>query len=199
MRRPKRRIKKYRGLVAVSRLGLAVVAVALVVSGVTFAILQSQNVKLTGNTIETATANIQISQDGGTYGSALTGFSFSNIVPGGQAMPLEGYSFHLKNSGGTPLALRMSVTSSPVNTGGIDLSKVNVLLTAAGSASPQSFPLSALIAAGATGGVLINAPSQIMPGTNVRYILQVSMEAGAVNNSGASLDNVDFAFSGVAI
>src|SRR5665213_3201719 len=58
-----------------------VAAVMVVVSGVTFATLQSQQVKLTGNTIQTATANLQISPDGIAYSGSQQGFAFSNLVP----------------------------------------------------------------------------------------------------------------------
>ena len=96
-------------LKAVSRtVGIAGAAL-VIVSGVTFAILQSQQIKLTGNTIQTATANLVLSPDGVNYSSSQTGFTFSNLVPGGSAMPTCGYTFYLKNTGGTPLALKFAL------------------------------------------------------------------------------------------
>src|SRR5438309_2343932 len=105
-----------------------VAGVVIVVSGVTFAALQSQQDKLTGNTIETATANLQLSTDGSNYATSQAGFDFSNIVPGGQAVPQSGYNVYLKNSGGTPLALKLAVSSTPSNPSNVDLNKVNVIL-----------------------------------------------------------------------
>ncbi|HXE10222.1 MAG TPA: hypothetical protein VN554_02240, partial [Verrucomicrobiae bacterium] len=90
-----------------------IVAVLVMVGGVTFAALQSQQDTLAGNTVETATANLQLSTDGTTYGSSRSGFDFNNLVPGGQAVPAAGYSVYLKNNGGTPLALKMAVSSVP--------------------------------------------------------------------------------------
>jgi len=62
-------------------------AVAVIVSGVTFAALQSQQAKLTGNIIQTATANLQVSPNGSSYANSLDGFAFQNLVPGGVAVP----------------------------------------------------------------------------------------------------------------
>jgi hypothetical protein len=58
---------------------VGVVAVLLViVSGVTFAALQSQQDTLTGNTIQTATANLQLSTDGVNFTNSQAGFNFNN-------------------------------------------------------------------------------------------------------------------------
>jgi hypothetical protein len=173
-------------------------AVVVIVSGVTFAALQSQQAKLTGNTIQTATANLEISPDGNSYSAAQSGYVFSNLVPGGQAMPLNGYSFYLKNSGGTPLALKFAITSVPSNPNNVDLSKVNVIVTPSGGGSPQSFTMQALIGASSTGGLNINTPAMLNPGVAAQYTIQVSMASDALTGSSASLGNIDFAFSGLA-
>jgi hypothetical protein len=186
MRRP----KKFRALLRT--LGM-VAAVAIIVSGVTFAALQSQQDILKGNTIETATANLQVSLDDKTYSNSQTGFDFANVVPGGPAVPITGYPFYLKNSGGTPLALKMAVASLPSNVSNVDLSKVNVLLTTVGSnISPQSFTLQSLLSnEGVAIGNLDNSNSMELK-------LQVSMSSDAVTGNSAALGNIDFAFSGTA-
>lgn len=166
--------------------------------GAAYAVLQSQQNTLTGNTISTATANLQLSKDGVSFGNTQTGFGFINIVPGGAAVPTTGQPFYLKNAGGTPLEIHMSVSGTPTNSSNVDLGKVNVLLTTVGSGTPiQSFNLQALMTAHATGGVIIStAPLDI---DNIQlYKLQVSMAADAVTGSSASIGNIDFAFSGIA-
>jgi hypothetical protein len=183
---------------ALSRAVGVMAAVVIVVSGVTFAVLQSQQVKLTGNIIQTATANLLVSSDNSHYAATQQGYIFSNLVPGGPAMPISGYPFFLKNSGGTALLLKLAVTGIPSNPDGVDLSKVNILITSADNGSTQSFPLATLIAASATGGASILTPSQLTPGSSAQYTIQVSMTADAMTSSSASLGNIDFAFSGLA-
>lgn len=173
-----------------------IAAVLILVSGVTFAALQSQQDTLAGNTVETATANLQLSTDGATYGSSRGGFDFNNLIPGGQAVPAAGYAFYLKNSGGTPLALRMTLSSVPTNPDNVDLSKVNVLVTAVGSGmSAQSFPLQSLAA---NGGVALPF-ANLNSGASQQYKLQMSMASDAVSGSSASLGNIDVSFAGTAV
>lgn len=170
----------------------------LVAGGAAFAVLQSQQNTLTGNTISTATANLQISKDGTSFSETSVGFDFSDIVPGGAAMPITGQPFYLKNGGGTPLSLKFSVNGTPTNPDNIDLSKVSIILTTVASGtSPQTFSLQSLIAANSTGGLPISI-NNLNPGETQLYKLQVSMAADALNASSGSLTNVDFAFSGIA-
>ena len=173
-------------------------AVVVAVSGVTFAALQSQQDTLTGNTIETATAHLQLSKDGTSYSDSLASFDFSNLIPGGSAQPVAGEPVYLKNAGGTSLALKLAVSSVPINPDNVDLTKVNVLLTTVGTgAGIQSFSLQSLIDASATGGLDVNG--NLDSSVTQEYKLQVSMTSDAVINSGASLGNIDFAFSGLAV
>lgn len=178
----------------------AVVVVSVVmaiVSGVTFAALTSQQAVLTGNTMETASADLRISKDGTTYSGTLVGFDFPNIVPGGDPVPAAGNAFWLKNYGDTPLALKLSVGSTPTNPSDVDLSKVNVLLTTVGSGQPaQSFTLAALLNADAAGGVSVTG--NLGTGGTQQYKFQVSMASDAFSGSSASLGNIDFAFGGTA-
>jgi hypothetical protein len=188
-------MKKRSNQLAILRAFGVVAVLVVIVSGVTFAALQSQQDTLTGNTIQTATANLQLSTDGATYTSSQAGFSFTNIVPGGSAVPTAGYSFYLKNAGGTPLNLKMAVVSTPTNPDGVDLSKVSVLLTTVGSGTPiQTFSLQSLMASGG-----VSLAGSLANGTSQQYKLQVSMSTDAISGSSASLGNIDFAFSGVAV
>ncbi|MEK7059947.1 MAG: hypothetical protein AAB971_04300 [Patescibacteria group bacterium] len=175
-----------------------IAAVLMIVSGVTFAALQTQQNVLTGNTIQTATANLQLSTDGTTYSDSHVGFDFNNLVPGGAALPVAGHSFYLKNAGGTPLALKFAINSSPSNPGGVDLSKVNVLLSTVGSGTgAQVFSVQSLVASASSGGLAIRG-TNLPSGVTQQYKLQVQMAVDAVSGSSASLGNIDFAFSGIA-
>lgn len=188
-----------RNIKAFTRALGVVAAVLIVVSGVTFAALQSQQDTLTGNTIETATANLQVSKDGVTYSNTQPGFDFNNLIPGGSAQPTAGYPVYLKNAGGTPLSLKLAVTSTPSNPDNVDLSKVNVLLTTVGSGVPaQSFSLQGLVSSNSSGGLAITS-GNLATGATQQYKLQVSMASDAVSGSSASLGNIDFAFSGQAV
>jgi hypothetical protein len=191
-------MKRARNIKPLTRAVGIVAAVMIIVGGVTFAALQSQQNVLAGNTIQTATANLQLSTDGTNYSDSHSGFDFNNIVPGGQAVPITGYPFYLKNGGGTPLALKFAVASVPTNPNNVDLSKVSVLLSTIGSGTAaQSFSLQMLMLASSSGGLAING-NNLASGAVQQYKLQVSMTSDAVTGSSASLGNIDFAFSGLA-
>lgn len=192
-------MKRSKHKAALLRATGTVAAVVVIVSGVTFAALQSQQDTLTGNTIETATANLQLSNDGVSYGDSHAGFDFNNIVPGGPAVPTTGYPFYLKNTGGTPLSLRLAINSTPVNPHNVDLSKVNVVLTPVGTgAGAQTFTMQSLIAGTQSGGAVING-ANLAIGSSQQFKLQISMAADALNGSVASLANIDLSFSGVGV
>jgi hypothetical protein len=192
-------MRRFKKKLPILRAAGVVTAVVIIVSGVTFAALQSQQDTLTGNTIETATANLQLSTDGTNYSDSHSGFDFNNIVPGGQSVPTTGYPFYLKNSGGTPLSLKLAVSSTPANPNSVDLSKVNVLLTPVGTGTGvQTFTLQSLIAGSSSGGLAITS-GNLASGVSQQFKLQVSMASDAVSGSGASLGNIDFSFSGTAV
>lgn len=198
MARSKQYIKTdYRALLRAT----AVVAVIMVlVSGATFAVLQSQRVTLQGNTIQTATANMLLSTDGTNYSTSKTGFSFANLVPGGAAEPQTGYSVYLKNGGGVALAVKLAVTGAPANPDGLDLNKVHIVVTSVATSNSQRIPLQTLINAANTGGFRITSPvSLAASGDIAHYKLQVVIDADALNGSSAALSNLDLAFSGEAI
>ena len=191
-------MKKRHKIKAIKRAFLSSTLIVLLGSGVGYAVLKSQQNALTGNTISTASASLQISRDGTSYNYLLPGFDFTDIVPGGSPMPIAGQSFHLKNNGATPLALKLSIKTTPQNPDGADLSKVNVLLTTVGSGTgAQSFSLQNLISSNGSGGLDITGVN-LAPGEARQYKFQVSMAADAINGSSANLSNIDFAFVGIA-
>src|SRR4051812_48323881 len=78
-------------------------AVGIATTLVTFAAIQSTGNALTGNTIQTATANLQISTNApsGPWTDNVPGFTFNGLVPGGVPLPTTngGYAVYLKNNG----------------------------------------------------------------------------------------------------
>ncbi len=177
-------------LIATLSVGLA--------GGAAFAVLQSQQNSLTGNTISTATASLQIGLNTTNFDNTHVGFDFNNIIPGGQAEPIDGHTFYLRNAGTTPLSLKFMVNSIPTGASNVDLSKVDVLLTTVGSGTPiQSFSLQSLISGSVTDGVAV-VGDNLEVGSIQHYKLQVSMAGDAVTGSSAALGNIDFTFKGFA-
>lgn len=190
-------IKKHAPLV---RALTVVSAVGVLVTGVTFAALQSQQAVLAGNSIQTATAGLLIGTDSATstaFGSSQPGFTFSDLVPGGPAVPANGDSFYLKNSGTATLVLTLSVGSVPVNTADVDLSKVSVTITRTDTGTAQTATLASLVDGYPSGGLSLT--DSLAPGTSgTEYKISVSMDADAFTGSSATIGSIDFVFSGTA-
>jgi hypothetical protein len=173
-------------------------------AGVTYAALQSQKSTLTNNTIQSATANLQISKDGATFDDTLNGFTFANVEPGGPAMPINGNMIWLRNMGSIPLGVHLAIDSTGlVNIAQLDLSKIMVVVTpVSGSGTlgtPQSTTMAALTASAATGGTDLNFSVPI--NSAAQYKLQVSMSEGAytgVAGGSAALTGVSFVFTGIS-
>ena len=170
-------------------------AVVTVVSGVTYAALQSQNATLKGNTIQTALASLQLSTDGTTYSSSLSGYAFSNLVPGGQPMPNVGYPVYVKNTGTSQLQLSLNIGSQFTNADSLNLSKVHLILDPFAGGVSQNILFSDLVAAD---GVKLTQFAVLNAGQSTGYFMRVSLEADAMSGPSATLGNVDFNFSGVA-
>lgn len=166
-------------------------AVGVLVTGVTFASLQSQQATLTGNSIQSATADLRIGTSASTFDSSRSGFTFKDVVPGGPAMPVDGQTFYLKNYGSAPLTLKVAVGSTPTNTSSVDLSKVKLQLTRVDNEGSQAATLQALT----TSGLPITDP--IGAGSVVQYKLRALMDEDAFNGTGAALGGIDLVFSGV--
>jgi hypothetical protein len=186
---------------ALARAIAVVASIGIVVTGVTFAALQSQQAVLSGNTIQSATASLLIGTASPTstaYGSSHSGFTFANVVPGGPAQPANGNVFYLKNAGTATLTLKLNVSSTPTNTSNVDLSKVNVIVTRADSGTAQTATLQSLVDGSPSGGLTLTdvlAPAS----AGTQYTVSVSMAADAFTGSSASIGAIDFSFSGTAV
>lgn len=186
--------------VALARAIAVVATVGILVTGVTFAALQSQAAVLSGNTIQSASANLLIGTASATstaYSSSHSGFTFSNVVPGGPAQPANGNVFYLKNTGTATLSLKLTVGSTPTNTSNVDLTKVTIQITRVDTGTTQSASLQSLIDGSPSGG--LNLTDNLAPAsTGVQYTISVSMAADAFTGSSASIGAIDFVFSGTA-
>ncbi|MDL2342265.1 MAG: hypothetical protein QFB87_04280 [Patescibacteria group bacterium] len=179
--------------------GTVVIAALLgLLSGVTYAALQGQS-KFTGSTIQTATANLVVSRDGTTFSNSQSGMTFNNVIPGGSLSPSAGYPVYMKNAGGTPLSLKLAVSSTPTNPDTVDLTKVNVVLTSTASGQSQTFSLQSLIDSHTTGGSAITILPVLFPEQTHPFILQVSMAKDAFSGTSASIGAIDFSLTGVAV
>jgi len=173
---------------------MAVVGVVgVLATGVTFAALQSQQASLTGNTIQSATADLRIGTTASTFDASRNGFAFKDIVPGGSAMPADGFSLYLKNYGTAPLNLKMVVGGTTTNTSNADLSKVKLLISRADNENgSQTASLQSLSAS----GLALTDP--IAPGAVVQYKLRAAMDEDAFSGTAAVLGGIDLVFSGAA-
>lgn len=175
-------------------------AVAALVTGVTYAALNSQ-ATLTNNIISSATADLQV-KSSGSFAVQDAGFAFTGIVPGGPAVPAAGKAFQLKNNGTTDLDVAVSVPSAPTFTGGtVDQTKVKLVVsctTTGGKAFSNTSSLSALVAAHPTGGVLMTP--DFLPTTTdniANCTAKVQMDADAVTGSGGvTTDFFNIVFTG---
>lgn len=174
-------------------------AVGIVTSVITFAALQSTGNALTGNSIETATANLQLSNDGQNFSDSVPGFDFANIIPGGAAQPQTPYEVTVKNVGTTNLLLTVSTPTAPTVNGIDDLSKVHVLITPYTMVYGAYPVITASLADLTDGAVPLTwgtDSSMVRIGTSMKFRLQVAMDADAVNGSSGSVTNLDLSFSG---
>ncbi|HET7827716.1 MAG TPA: hypothetical protein VFK97_02510, partial [Candidatus Saccharimonadales bacterium] len=127
-----------------------------------------------------------------------TGFSFSNVVPGGAAVPAGGNTVYLRNNGSANLSLKMSISSTPSNLNNTDLTKVFVEISRSDTNFNQTYSLKSLIDSYAGGGTVLN--DVVNSGTTAQYQLRVSMSADAFNSTnGATISGVDIAFVGLAV
>jgi len=172
-------------------------AMAILVTGVTFAALQSQQAVLTGNTIQSATADLRIGTTASNFGTSQPGFTFTGVVPGGPAAPVSGNTVYVKNFGGVDLSLKLSISSVPTNTNNVDLSKVNVQLTRTdvANSAPQTASLQSLMSP--DGGLALK--DSVAVGAIAQYAFRISMASDAFSGSSASIGAVDFVLSGTAV
>ena len=181
-------------MVSVGRLIAMVGMFISLAGGVTFASLQSQQAALLNNTISSATADLRIGTSATSFAASRTGFDFKDLVPGGVAQPLDGNSFYLKNYGTAELSVKIAVSSIPLNTSTVDLSKVSLQLTREDTLAVQTFSVRELVDTFVSGGVLLT--DTIKGGVTAHYTARMSMTADAFSGQSALIDDVDIVFTG---
>ena len=192
-----KRVSQFRSLQPLFRAVAVISSIAVLATGVTYAALQSQQATLTGNSIQSATADLRISSTGATYYNTRTGFTFGEVVPGGGPSAPTANSFYLKNYGTPALALKVAVNSTPVNTANVDLTKVHVIFTRVDTNTTQKLTLAALVSANATGGLAMT--DNLAGGAAAQFKAQVSMDADAFTGTSADITGIDLVFSGTAV
>lgn len=173
----------------------------VMVSGVTFAAMQSQNAVLAGSSITSATASLLIASEQGDFGASTPGFNFEAIEPGASAMPTEGKILRLRNAGNSKLALRVGIDNARfANPQGAIASKIFIVLTPGTGGPAQEFPLPTLMSAlGMSSPLAIGQP--LTAGQETEYKVQVRMAGDALpaGVSGANITGIDLVFSGVTL
>lgn len=180
-----------------ARAVMVISAVAVLTTGVTFAALQSQQASLTGNTIQTASADLRIGTSATSFANSRSGFTFGSVIPGSTPVPADGNTFYLKNYGTANLTLKVSVGTTPTNVDGVDLNQVFVVLTRVDTGASQNLSLSSLIASNTTGGATLT--DTLAGNTIAQYKVQVSMGADAFSGQSAEIGGIDIVFTGAAL
>lgn len=171
-------------------------AVAIVVTGVTAAALQSQ-ATLTDNTISSATATLEVDNidNGLGFSSTDTGFSFTGLVPGADYGAAQHFS--LKNTGTADLKVTVYATLATA-TGTIDKTKVHVRFTNNDTADVAVYTMANLEAIfndvpGVSGAGFLDIAAG---GEENDFDVQVKLDADAIIGSSASLGDFNLVFTG---
>lgn len=194
MKRPSRYRSRY--VQPYLRAVMVISAVTILVTGVTFAALQSQQAVLAGNSIQTATADLKISTDGTTFSNSQVGFAFNEVIPGVGLDAAAGSAFYLKNSGTPTLGLKTAISTIPVNTDAVDLSRVYMVVSRADTHASQKFSVDSLMNSYASGGIALT--DSLAGAQTAQYTLQVVMDADAFAGQQAGINGIDLVFSGTA-
>ena len=179
---------------AVSRAVGVISAVVVLMTGVTYAALQSPQATLTNSTISSATADLRIGTSATSFSSSRIGFNFVDLIPGGIAAPVDGNIFYLKNYGNANLGLHISIVSIPVNLSNVDLTKVSFVMTRLDTNTVQTFTVKALVDSYINGGLSL---TDSLSGSMVaEYKLQAIMSADAFTGQTAQISDLDLVFTG---
>lgn len=94
----------------IGRFMLVCCAIVVIIVGVTFAAMRTQQNLLTGSTLTSASASLLMNKQSiGTFHNELSGFTFTGVEPGGPALPAAGHSLFLHNNGSTNLSVDIQV------------------------------------------------------------------------------------------
>lgn len=188
--------------VVFGRFALICIAVILMVVGVTFAALRTQQNVLTGSTLTSASASLLMNKQSiGTFQNELPGFSFTGVEPGGPALPTDGHSLYLHNNGSTNLSVNISV--NPERLEYSDQANPNLIKLHIAAPSRGEFidyRLSDLISAYQTGQRLL-LPIWMTAGSYEHLQFRMSIDADPayeLMTEQITLNNLDIVLSGVS-
>jgi len=179
---------------AVSRAVGVISAVVVLMTGVTYAALQSPQATLTNSTISSATADLRIGTSATSFASTRIGFNFVDLIPGGLAAPVDGNIFYLKNYGNAKLGLHISIGSIPVNLSNVDLTKVSFVMTRLDTSTVQTFTVKTLVDSYINGGLSLT--DSLSGSVVAEYKLQAIMSADAFTGQTAQISDLDLVFTG---
>ncbi len=184
-------------------------AVAILVSGVTFAALQSQ-VTLTDNTISTAGASglLVDGTDPDDLGSqSEKGFTFSQLVPGGGYSDPQQFSL-INSENGPDMTVVVNATAASTSAP-VDKSKVWVKFTLADKTSGEPQALVEDDDSVAVTLAQLETSFTDLPGADgedrldanetLTYDVQVKIGADAVSAPEVTIDNFDLVFTGTVV
>lgn len=192
-----RYIKRHRSIQPLLRAVTVIASISILVTGVTFASLQSRQAVLAGSSIQTATADLKIGTTTTNFGSSHAGFAFSDVVPGAAPAEAANSNFFLKNFGTPVLDLKVAVSSDPANPASVDLGKVYLIITRTDTGAVQKLSVSSLVGAYAAGG--IGLTDDLAGGATARYAAQVAMDVDAFTGPSAEIAGIDIVFTGNAV
>jgi predicted ribosomally synthesized peptide with SipW-like signal peptide len=165
----------------VARALITIGAVAAIVTGVTFAALNSQTT-LSGNTI-TATPGLLLSTNGSTYGSTIPGFTF-NVTPGSTTGVSQ--TFNIKNTTASAMALSLSLPAAVTFTGGtVNNSDVHVAV----ACTTPTMTLTSDLATLATAPVPVTG--SLTANTSASCTVSATMDSAAIS-SGSTVTSSSF-------
>lgn len=176
-------------------------AVMVLIAGVTFAALRSQNNVISGSRLTSASANLYLSKQAeGGYANTIPGYDFLNIVPGGQPGPSSGNDLYLRNSGSTDLNLGVTLNPARLSlSNGASAARTRLLVVdGEGDSQFASYTIDELVNAYYSGSPL---PLNLVAGKQSTIHLRLRMQledAGSDTTQEQSIDNMDFIFSGTS-
>jgi hypothetical protein len=178
-----------------------IAVVAALVTGITFAALQSQ-ATLTNSTIASATADLQIdnTDNGSGFSNTDTGYAFTGVVPGGADSNTGNFQLKNNSTGGADLSIDVQVPTLPtwtvVPAGPVVNADVDVIISCTGTLGVFGVT---------TDLVSINAGPVALTGANLdngdtaTCTVKISMDATAFTGTNASSTNFDFVFTGTGV
>lgn len=173
--------------------------VLLLAVSATFAAMTS-SARLTGNTISSASVELQLSTDGVSFGNTIPGFDFEDVIPGTDGAPIPELEFWVRNNSPVSLGLSVGVPVAPTSTvtpsGEVDFDKVILIFERDGAASAVDHPLNDLIDSYAGGGLTLN---ESIPENNVpvKFTVRAQMLPDTFTGSSASISDFDLEFIGL--